>query len=115
MDVTIHYLWTIGEEQKVAFQQEVATNLTMKALIEMILEGWPDDVKQVSTALREYWLHWAILCIKDGLILKGENLVANQSWSKGHWIPNGVLDWILCTPLNVCQTIGWAKMKWVKF
>ncbi len=79
MDVTIHHLWTIGEEQKVAFQQEVATNLTMKALMEMILEGWPDDVKQVPTALREYWLHWATLCVEDGLILKDENLVI--------WIP----------------------------
>ena len=47
----------------------------MKALMETILEGWPDDVKQVPTALREYWLHWATLCVEDGLILKGENLV----------------------------------------
>ena len=74
LDVAIHFT-NITEDLKSSFQVEFSTDPTMKALMETIIDGWPENIKEVPKALRPYWMMRASLSVEDGLILKGEALV----------------------------------------
>ena len=75
LDVAIHHVVSISDDRKEEYQQEFATNPEMKALTMLILDGWPEDIKDVPRAIRPYWQQRQSLSIEDGLILKGEALV----------------------------------------
>ena len=47
----------------------------MCTLTNMIITGWPDDIKAVPLLLCPYWQHCETLTIEDGLILYGEALI----------------------------------------
>ena len=47
----------------------------MRALTDLIITGWPKDIKEVPYPLHPYWQHREILTIEDGLVLGGEALV----------------------------------------
>ena len=60
---------------KEAFQQAFINNPEMRALADLIITGWPKDVKEVPHPLHLYWQHRETLTIKDGLVLQGEALI----------------------------------------
>ncbi len=74
LELSIHTT-TLTDDVKSDFQHEIATNPEMKALVDLIICGWPDDIKGVPKALRPYWPHRDCLSLEDGLIFKGETLV----------------------------------------
>ena len=45
------------------------------ALTNIIVEGWPEDIKDILKALQPYHNHHDIMTIEYGLILKGEGLI----------------------------------------
>ena len=47
----------------------------MQALTDLIITGWPKDIKEVPHPLCPYWQHRETLPIEDGLVLRGEALV----------------------------------------
>ena len=47
----------------------------MCVLTDIIITGWPDNIKVVSHPLQPYWQHLETLTIKDGLVLCGEALI----------------------------------------
>ena len=51
----------------------------MHALADMIITGWPDDIKVVPCPLCPYWQHQETLTIEDGLVLHGEALIIPPS------------------------------------
>ena len=51
----------------------------MHALTDMIITGWPDDIKAVPRPLCPYWQHWETLIAEDGLVLHGEALIVPPS------------------------------------
>ena len=60
---------------KEAFQQAFVNDPKMWALTDLIIIGWPKDIKEVPHPLCPYWQHRATLTIKDGLVLQDEVLV----------------------------------------
>ena len=52
-DVVVLFL-CVSDEKKDEFQRETATNRKMKALMESILDGWPEDKYSVPKPLREH-------------------------------------------------------------
>ena len=38
-------------------------------LTDLIITGWPEDIKEVPCPLRPYWQHRETLTIKDGLVV----------------------------------------------
>ncbi len=50
LDITIH-VTNISEEAKSDFQHEITTSAEMTALVELILKGWPDTIKDVPQPL----------------------------------------------------------------
>ena len=74
LDITIHHA-CLSPERKEAFQQAFVSNPEMCALANMIITGWPVDIKVVPCLLCPYCQHWETLTIEDGLVLHGEALI----------------------------------------
>ena len=56
LDITIHHA-CLSPERKEAFQQAFMSNPAMCVLTNMIITGWPDDIKVVPCPLHPYWQH----------------------------------------------------------
>ena len=74
LDIAIHHAH-IMPTHKEAFQQAFINNPEMRALADLIITGWPKDIKEVPCLLRLHWQHRETLIIEDGLVLQGEALV----------------------------------------
>ena len=68
LDIVIHHAH-IMPTHKEAFQQVFINNPEMQALTDLIITGWPEDIKEVPHPLHPYWQHREMLTIKDGLVL----------------------------------------------
>ena len=62
-------------DHKEAFQQAFINDPEMQALADLIITGWPKDIKEVPRPLHPYWQHRETLTIEDGLVLQGEALI----------------------------------------
>ena len=74
LDIAIHHA-RIMPDHKEAFQQAFVNDPEMWALADLIITGWPEDIREVPHPLRPYWQHRETLTVKDGLVLQGEALV----------------------------------------
>ena len=82
LDITIHHA-CLSPERKEAFQQAFVSIPQMCALTNMIITGWPNNIKAVPCPLCPYWQHQETLTIEDGLILYGEDLIVPPSeWER---------------------------------
>ena len=68
LDIAIHHA-CITPTCKEAFQQVFINDPEMRALTDLIITGWPKDIKEVPRPLRLYWQHQETLTIEDGLVL----------------------------------------------
>ena len=78
LDIAIHHS-SLSADQKEAFQQAFVSDAEMCPLTNIIITGWPDDIKEVPQPLCPYWQHCETLTVEDGLILCGEALVVSPS------------------------------------
>ena len=74
LDIAIHHAH-ITPDCKEAFQQAFINDPEMRALANLIVAGWPKDIKEVPCPLCPYWQYHETLTIEDGLVLQGEALV----------------------------------------
>ena len=74
LDIAIHHAF-IMPDHKEAFQQAFINDPEMKALANLIITGWPEDIKEVPCPLCPYWQHRETLTFEDSLVLPGETLV----------------------------------------
>ena len=74
LDIAIHHT-CIMPNCKEAFQQAFVNDPEMQALTNLIVTGWPKDIKEVPHPLCLYWQHRETLTIKDSLLLQGEALI----------------------------------------
>ena len=74
LDIAIHHAH-ITPDCKEAFQQAFVNDPEMQALADLIITGWPEDIKEVPHPLRPYWQHQETLTIEDSLVLQGEALI----------------------------------------
>ena len=73
-NVSVNHLH-ITPQKKIDFQDTVHSDLTLCALAEMILLGWPEDICDVPMDLQPYHHACDVLTVEDGIILHGETLV----------------------------------------
>ena len=62
-------------DHKEAFQQAFVNDPEMWALANLIITGWPKDIKEVPCPLCPYWQHQETITIEDSLVLRGEALI----------------------------------------
>ena len=68
LDIAIHHA-CLSPDWKEAFYQAFMSDAQMHALVDIIITGWPDDIKEVPHPLCPYWQHHETLTIKDGIVL----------------------------------------------
>ena len=56
LDVTIRHVH-IGDTHKASLQELTRTDPLLRSLAETIIDGWPEDPKDIPEALRPYWNH----------------------------------------------------------
>ena len=56
LDNAIHHA-CIMPDRKEAFQQAFMNDPEMQALADLIITGWPEDIKEVPHPLHPYWQH----------------------------------------------------------
>ena len=66
LDIAIHHT-RIMPDCKEAFQQAFINNPEMRALANLIITGWPENIKEVPHYLRPYWQHRETLTVDHGL------------------------------------------------
>ena len=69
----------LSPEWKEAFQQAFMHDPEMCALTNIIITGWPDNIKEVPCPLCPYWQYHETLTIEDGLVLCGEAIIVPPS------------------------------------
>ena len=74
LDIAIHHA-CIMPDCKEAFQQAFINDPEMQALANLIVTGWPEDIKEVPHPLCPYWQHRETLTVADSLVLWGEALI----------------------------------------
>ena len=68
LDIAIHHA-CITPDCKEAFQQAFVNDPEMQALANLIITGWPEDIKEVPHPLHPYWQHRETLTVENGLVL----------------------------------------------
>ena len=125
LDIAIHHAH-IMPTHKEPVQQAFVNHPEMQALANLIITGWPKDIKEVPCPLHPYWQHRETLTIEDGLILQGEALVIppaerervlhqfNQGIMKSQLLAHGSFFWpginkaikeVVCQ----CETCTWFQ------
>ena len=51
----------------------------MNELKEIIHEGWPNNIKDLPTVLRQYWSFRDELAVESGVIFKGRQILIPKS------------------------------------
>ena len=74
LDISVNHVY-INAEKKQDYQLTIQDDPLLRALADMIITGWPDDVNNVPKALRPYHGQRDSLTIEDGLILRGEAII----------------------------------------
>ena len=74
LDIAIYHA-CIMPSHKEAFQQALVNDLEMRALANLIITGWPKDIKEVPHPLCPCRQHRETLTIDDSLVLWGEELI----------------------------------------
>ena len=78
LDIAIHHTH-LTMQRKTAFQNAIVADPELRALSQMIIDGWLEDTSEVPKHLRKYFTHASTLAVEDGLILKGEALLVPES------------------------------------
>ena len=74
LDISLNHVY-IDPEKKQDYQLAIQDDPLLRALAEIILAGWPDNIEDVPKALRPYHGQRDSLTIEDGLILRGEAII----------------------------------------
>ena len=73
-DIAIHHA-CLPPVPKEALQLAFEMDVEMHALADIIMSGWPDDIKEVPHPLHPYWQHHESLTVEGGLVFHGEALI----------------------------------------
>ena len=87
------------------------SDLEMHALADIIITGWPGDIKAVPCLLCPYWQHCETLTVEDGIVLCGEALIVPPSERERilhqlHQFHQGITK----AQLLACRCIFWPSM-----
>ena len=78
LDIAIHHT-QLTTQLKSSFQDAILADPGLKALAQMIIDGWPEEASEVPKNLHKYFADASTLTVEDGLILKGESLLVPDS------------------------------------
>ena len=110
LDIAIHHA-RIMPDCKEAFQQAFVNDPEMQALANLIITGWPEDMKEVPHPLHPYWQHQDTLTVENGLVLQGEALIIppaerERTLHQLHQFHQGIMK----SQLLMCGSFFWTSI-----
>ncbi|XP_037782061.1 uncharacterized protein K02A2.6-like [Penaeus monodon] len=72
LDLQINFV-TFSNEKLDQLRQETSRDGTLHGLKEVIIQGWPEKMKDLPRMLQQYWSFRDELSIEDGLVIKGSS------------------------------------------
>ena len=128
LHIAIHHAHIMANHKE-AFQQAFVNDPEMHTLADLIITGWPKDIKEIPHPLCPYWQHRETLTIEDGLVLWGEALIIptakrervlhqlhqfHQGIMKSQLLVHGSFFWpcinkAIKEVVHQCQTCTWFQ------
>ena len=65
----------ISHPRRTELREMTATDPVLECLRDITIAGWPADIKQVPTDIRQYWNFRDEITVYDGLLLKGGRII----------------------------------------
>ena len=78
LDLTIHTV-DITVQKQIELQEATEEDEELKILKQVIVNGWPENVKDTPKLIRNYWSMKDCLSVQNGLVTKGECIVIPKS------------------------------------
>ena len=78
LDIAIYHAH-LSPVWKEALQLVFEIDVEMHGLADIIISGWPDDIKEVPIPLHPYWQYCGSLTVEDGPVFCGEALIIPPS------------------------------------
>ena len=72
-------LVNFSQRKQHQLRDQTARDPTMNALMETIIQGWPDSIKDLPTDVRVFWSFRDELAVEDGIIFKGKQVLIPES------------------------------------
>ena len=76
-------LINFSAEQQNQLRQETENDSILNALKEVIYTGWPDNISELPTNLRNFWSYRDELAVEAGVIFKGRQVLIPPKLRKG--------------------------------
>ncbi|KAK3803281.1 hypothetical protein RRG08_021479 [Elysia crispata] len=74
LDKIVHQV-SISEEKYKSLQEDTAKDPELNCLKSQIIQGWPENAKDVPNIIKKYWSMRDFLSIEDGLIVKNTAII----------------------------------------
>ncbi|XP_047484153.1 uncharacterized protein K02A2.6-like [Penaeus chinensis] len=81
LDRQINFV-TFSNEKLVSLRQETSKDVILHGLKDVIIQGWPEKMKDLPRMLQPYWSFRDEISIEDGLVIKGSKFVIPASMQK---------------------------------
>lgn len=75
LDVTIAEVLKVKRTRLQQLQEETKSDITLIALSDLIMSGWPNSMQDVPANIHPYWCFRDELTILNGLVMKGNRVV----------------------------------------
>ena len=72
-------LVNFSQRKQHQLRDQTARDPTMNALMETMIQGWPDSIKDLPTDVRVFWSFREELAVEDGIIFKGKQVLIPES------------------------------------
>ena len=72
-------LVNFSQRKQHQLRDQTAREPTINALVETIIQGWPDSIKDLPTDVRVFWSFRDELAVEDGIIFKGKQVLIPES------------------------------------
>ncbi|PIK52013.1 hypothetical protein BSL78_11086 [Apostichopus japonicus] len=82
LDLRVDFIQFSSKKQD-ELKQQTKQDTMLSALVEVIITGWPDSIKEVQPDLRQFWSYRDELTVCDGVILKGFQVVIPKQMQAG--------------------------------
>lgn len=69
----------LGSEKKKSIKEETPQDPVLNALKELVYNGWPNNIKELSPELRSYWSCRDEIAIESGVLFKGKQVIIPES------------------------------------
>ena len=83
LDKIVHQV-SISEEKYKSLQEDTAKDPDINCLKSQIIQGWPENAKDVPNIIKKYWSMRDFLSIEDGLIVKKHSHHHSKKYAKPH-------------------------------